>query len=89
MLTDTADSQIVALLLQSGGDPARVRGYRRAVGWVIVGLSYGMAVYALITITAPHVALEDTAFTLVGVGMAGAIIALLLLARFRARRAPV
>lgn len=87
ILTDTADSQIVARLLRSGGDPKRVRGYRRAVGWVIVGLSYGMAAYALVTMIAPRVALEDNAFTLTGVIMSAAIIALLLRARIRTQRA--
>lgn len=83
IVTDTVDSQIVARLLRVGGDPAKVRGYRRAVGWTIVGLSYGMAGYALVTLVAPQAALADGAFTAMGVTMATAIIALLCLSKQR------
>lgn len=85
ILTDTADSQIVARLLRSGGDPRRVHGYRRAVGWVIVGLSFGMASYALATMVEPDIALGETSFTVMGVLMAAAIIMLLWLDHRRAR----
>lgn len=79
--TDTVDSQIVAKLLRSGGDVARVRGYRRAVGWLIVALSFGMAGYSLLTKARETLALSDAAFTAVGVGMALSVVTLLLLGR--------
>jgi len=47
IVTDSLDSVIVSRLLRAGGDPGRVRRYRRGVGWLIVGLSFGMAGFAL------------------------------------------
>lgn len=88
ILTDTADSQIVARLLHGGQNPSQVQNYRRGVGWVIVGLSYGMAAYSIITMFEPRIALEDTAFTLVGVAAAISVIALLLFMRGKANRLP-
>lgn len=82
VVTDTADSQIVARLLRQGGDPARVRGYRRAVGWVIVGLSYAMALYALLGMLSPRLALGDDTFTVLGMAIALVFIALLLAGRY-------
>lgn len=84
--TDTADSQIVARLLRDGGDPARVQRYRRAVGWLIVALSFGMAGYALLTKLVAAAELPGTAFTALGFAMAAAVVLLLVLAR---RKAPV
>lgn len=66
VLTDTVDSQIVARLMSSRSNPARVDRYRRGVGWLIVGLSFGMAAYALATIIAPAIELPDPLFTGLG-----------------------
>jgi high-affinity nickel-transport protein len=87
ILTDTADSQIVARLLRIKGDLHRVQVYRRSVGWVIVALSFGMAAYAVGTMLTPRIELADTAFTALGIGMAGLIVAFLVLAQRHARRA--
>ncbi|MGY2734626.1 HoxN/HupN/NixA family nickel/cobalt transporter [Sphingomonas sp. UYP23] len=83
ILTDTADSQIVAYLLRAGGDVSRVRRYRRGVGWAIVALSFGMALYALIAMFAPDYALSDASFSGLGIAMAIVVIGLLLRARRR------
>lgn len=83
--TDTIDSRIVAALLRSGDDAARVRIYRRGVGWLIVALSYGMAAYALAgRITTAEAALSDDLFTALGAGAALSVIAMLLWGRRRA-----
>lgn len=47
ILVDTADSQIVARLLAHGGDHARMLAHRRLAGWLIVGLSFGTAAFAI------------------------------------------
>lgn len=75
VLTDTADSWIVARLLGSGGEPARVGRYRRGVGWLIVGLSFGMAAYALAGLIAPAALLQDPWPTVLGAGLAALVIA--------------
>jgi len=87
ILTDTADSQLVARLLRRGGDQDRVRQYRRGVGCVIVTLSFAMAGYALATMAAPGLELPDSLFTGVGIAAAGLVIALLLLAQAKGRTA--
>lgn len=85
VLADTLDSQIVGRLLRSTGrSGARVRRYRRAVGWLVVTLSFGTAGYALAEMTGLDVALSDGAFTAIGVGAAGAIALLLARARWLA-----
>jgi len=85
ILTDTADSQIVARLLRSGGTRKGVQAYRCGVGWVIVALSLGMAAYAATTMAAPQLALPDTLFTLLGILAALLVVLLLLLAPRRRR----
>lgn len=84
ILTDTADSQIVARLLRSGGDALQVRRYRRGVGWAIVALSFGMAGYALATMFAPWTKLSEVSFTMLGGVMATVVVALLIRSRRRA-----
>jgi high-affinity nickel-transport protein len=84
MLADTLDSQIVGRLLRSQGrSTATMRRYRRAVGWLVVALSFGTAGYALAELAGLDVALSDGAFTAVGVASAGVIILLLLASRWR------
>lgn len=84
MLADTLDSQIVGRLLRSKArSTATMRRYRRAVGWLVVALSFGTAGYALAELAGLDVALSDGAFTAVGVASAGTIILLLLASRWR------
>ena len=86
VLADTLDSQIVGRLLRTTGRSAgTVRRYRRAVGWLVVALSFGTAGYALAEMAGLNVALSDGAFTAVRVGAAGAIVLLLAAGRWRAR----
>lgn len=85
ILTDTADSWIVARLLRTQGDRRIVQRYRRMVGWVIVGLSFGMAGYALATLLAPQMALGDIAFSSLGIGMVVVVILLLAVGAVRAK----
>ena len=82
ILTDTADSRIVAGLLRDRGDPDRVRRYRRGVGWLIVAMSFGMAGYALAgRLVSDASKLPDQLFTGLGVGMAVTVAGLLLWGR--------
>jgi high-affinity nickel-transport protein len=79
--TDTIDSQVVARLLKADGDASRVRFYRRGVGWLIVGLSFAMAGYAL---AAKWVGIGDVSGTLMsafGLTTAVAVVAFLLIGK--------
>lgn len=87
IVTDTIDSQIVARLLRVGGDVARVRRYRRAVGWLIVTLSFAMAAYSLLTKFVAEAILPDPLFTTVGIVMAASVVALLVAGRAKAGEA--
>ena len=87
ILTDTADSRIVAGLLRAEGDLSKVGRYRRAVGWIIVALSFGMAAYALCTKLGWMPELSDARFSGAGVTMVAIVIGALLVER-RRRRSP-
>ncbi|WDF70910.1 HoxN/HupN/NixA family nickel/cobalt transporter [Novosphingobium sp. KACC 22771] len=79
MLTDTADSQIVARLLRTGNSAEHIMRYRRRVGWVIVALSFGMAGYGLLGLSGIGPELPDPVFT--GIGVLAAVTVILLLLR--------
>lgn len=87
ILVDTLDSQIVGRLLrQSRGYDARIRRYRRAVGWLVVSLSYGMAAYALVEMSGFDVALPGGGFTAVGACAAMTIVCVLAAGRRLSKR---
>jgi len=78
ILADTLDSQIVSRRLRSGrGANGSVMRYRRAVGWLIVGLSYGMALFAASEAAGFALGLDDWSFTAIGVGAAVTVATLL------------
>lgn len=77
IITDSLDSLIVSRLLRAGGDPRRVRRYRRGVGWLIVGLSFGMAGFALAEkLLKPGETSEAVTLATGGLMAAGVIVAL-------------
>ena len=86
ILIDTADSHVVARLLQNGNDLGRMGRYRRIVGWAIVAMSFGMALYAALAFFMPDFEVADTLFTLVGALMFGAMAVLVLIRRGREER---
>ena len=86
ILTDTVDSLIVTRLVARRGDTGGVQLYRRAVGWVVVVLSFGMAGYAVLTLSLPKLALRDSIFTALGVGCAMLVFAVGMIARRREGR---
>lgn len=88
ILTDTADSWIVARLLKARSDTHQIQRYRRVVGWVIVALSFGMAGYALITMVVPTLALSDMMFSAMGIAMMIVVIVLLLAGARKAKVLP-
>lgn len=92
VLADTLDSQIVSRLLRSSQRAGRGAGgsvmrYRRAVGWLIVGLSYGMALFAASEAAGFALDLDDRTFTAIGVGAATIVAVLLARGAWIARKA--
>ena len=86
LLADTLDSQIVSRLLRSSGQSAAlVRRYRRAVGWLVVSLSFGMAGYAVAEALGLGGQLPDAVFSGLGAGVAASVVLLLAAGRWLAR----
>jgi high-affinity nickel-transport protein len=81
ILTDTIDSQIVSSLLLGAGEVNRVLAYRRMVGWMIVILSFGMAIYALSAKVIGSAALPDQIGGVLGILMAVGVIGALWIGR--------
>jgi len=84
ILVDTADSHVVARLLQHG-DVGTMSRYRRIVGWAIVAMSFGMATYAAIAFVAPDFQVGDAVFTFVGAVMFAVMVVLTLMRMQRTR----
>ncbi|CAL4869319.1 hypothetical protein MMA231_03611 (plasmid) [Asticcacaulis sp. MM231] len=74
ILTDGLDSLVITRLVTDKANLAQARTYRRGVGWLIVGLSYVMAAYALLQLLQWNAALSDRTFLAVGVLMAVTVI---------------
>ncbi len=87
--TDTADSWIVAGLLKHRQAPQQVAIYRRRIGWMIVGLSYGMAAVSLVNLVRSE-DFSDEQAVLIGATVAALVVAAAvagpLARRLRARR---
>ncbi len=81
--TDSADSWIVAALLRGAGSAERVSLYRRRIGWMIVALSYGMAILSLVNQLRAGQTFSDDQALLIGGGAAVGLIAAIALANVR------
>lgn len=68
VVTDSADGRLMVRLLRStsGQAAATAAAYRRRIGWTVVLMSYGMALYQIATALRPDIELDDLAFTVVG-----------------------
>jgi high-affinity nickel-transport protein len=77
ILIDTADSHVVARLLQRGNELGQMGRYRRVVGWAIVAMSFGMALYAALVFLTPDYEVTGSLFTFVGASMFGAMVVLI------------
>ena len=74
IVTDTLDSLVVARLLRRRADRTTLALYRRGIGWLIVVLSFGMALYALVRMLAPAIELSTEFGTALGLAMIAAVV---------------
>lgn len=81
--TDSADSAIVARLLRGARSADQVALYRRRIGWLIVALSYGMAVVSLVNQLRARPEFSDDQALMIGGGAAAGLIATIALANLR------
>ncbi|MEB0058964.1 MULTISPECIES: hypothetical protein [unclassified Variovorax] len=85
VITDTLDGRLICRIGRSADGQAAGRRFRRALGWLIVAISYGVALYNILKEFIPAIELDDVAFSLTGF----ALIVLMLLiwvGRSRSRR---
>ena len=66
MITDTADGRLVCRLAERTDAQAAGPRYRRALGWAIVALSYGVAGYKVLLAMLPGMEVDHATYTLVG-----------------------
>jgi high-affinity nickel-transport protein len=74
MITDTLDGRLVCRIGRRADGTQAGRKYRRVLGWLIVGISFGVAAYNIVKSLIPAVELDELAFTLTG----GALVVLML-----------
>ena len=81
-ISDTVDSRLMVRLLRQASARAGALRYRRAVGWVVVALSYTTALYAIVTREHSALAVNQLVLTSSGIALVvGALLGYLCLAR--------
>ena len=75
VITDTLDGRLICRIGRGADGQATGRRFRRTLGWLIVAISYGVAVYNIGKALIPSIELDDFAFSLTG----GALIAVMFL----------
>lgn len=63
VITDTVDGRLMVRLLRQASGRADALVYRRRIGWIVVVMSYSMALYAIAAELRPDVELGDMALT--------------------------
>jgi high-affinity nickel-transport protein len=66
VITDSLDGHLLCRIIKRSDGAAVSRRYRRTLGWLIVGLSYGVACYNVAKELVPAIELDDVAYSLVG-----------------------
>lgn len=66
VITDTLDGRLMVRLLQEVDRRGKAMAYRRNVGWIVVLLSYGVALYSIAAHFLPRLELNDTTMTVTG-----------------------
>ena len=66
VLTDSIDSRIMVRMLARLSDRSQALAYRRKVGWIIVTMSFGIALYSAVTLFLPDAEPGDTAMSVAG-----------------------
>jgi len=66
VITDTLDGRLMVRLLRQVSPRVEALAYRRKVGWIVVALSYGIALYGIAKHFFPALELGDTTLTVAG-----------------------
>ena len=84
MVTDTLDGRIICRIGRGIKNPEAGRRVRRTLGWLIVAISFGVAVYNVAKVLLPEVELDDMAFSFAGAAL---VVVMLGIWAWSARRA--
>ena len=84
IITDTLDGRLLCRIVRRTDGAAASRRYRRTLGWLIVGLSYGVAFYNIAKALIPAIELDEAAYSILGASLV-AIVALMWVWTYRAR----
>ena len=66
VITDTLDGRLICRISRGTDGQAAGRRFRRALGWLIVAISYGVAAYNIGKSFIPAIELDDAAFSVTG-----------------------
>lgn len=66
VITDTLDGRLMVRMLRRLSGRNEAYRYRRAIGWVVVVLSFSIALYSIVKRLFPQIQLSDTAITAIG-----------------------
>lgn len=69
VVTDTLDGRLMMRMLGQVSRRAEAQAYRRKVGWMVVVLSYGIALYGIAKIFYPAFEFGDTIVTVIGMAL--------------------
>lgn len=67
VITDTLDGRLMCQLLSRASSRAQAQAYRRKVGWVVVLMAYGVALYSIAAHWLPAIEPSDAVFTAIGI----------------------
>jgi high-affinity nickel-transport protein len=77
IITDTLDGRLICRINRSTDGQAIGRRYRRALGWLIVYISYGVAAYNICKALVPAIELDELAYSLAGFSLVVVMIVIL------------
>lgn len=69
VITDTLDGRLICRVSRSTNGVAAGARYRRILGWLIVAISYGVALYNIGKAFLPSIELDDVAFSFAGASL--------------------
>jgi high-affinity nickel-transport protein len=76
VITDTVDGRIICRVSRSIDGQSASRRYRRTLGWLIVSISYGVALYNIGKALLPAIELDEVAFSVTGALLIGVMLVL-------------
>lgn len=77
IITDTLDGRLVCRINRSTDGQALGRQYRRALGWLIVAISYGVAAYNIGKALVPAIELDELAYSVAGFSLVVVMVVIL------------